>query len=171
MHKASVSYKKMKKLTYRLLLLVMLTMMTAWNQAEAKSVRVPKLYMFGFAASFNDTIVHFTEVQEVDSCWLNSSNGFLLGREFYSVQLREYLNHSLQMPNRTCIVVFSKSRSKAEKKFLKQHKLYTKSKDGKEHFDVRYVDSSDFHFKGVNMDPAQFEDQTARPQKSKKKRK
>ena len=39
---------------------------------EAKHVVVPKMYMFGFAASFNDTIVHFTNVIEVDSVWMES---------------------------------------------------------------------------------------------------
>ena len=38
----------------------------------AKNVKLPKVYMFGFAASFNDTIVHFTEVQAVDSVWMDS---------------------------------------------------------------------------------------------------
>ena len=28
---------------------------------------VPKAYMFGFAASFTDSIVFFTDIQEVDS--------------------------------------------------------------------------------------------------------
>ena len=58
----------------------------------AKNVKLPKVYMFGFAASFNDTIVHFTDVQAVDSVWMDSKTHFLLGRENYSNMLRNYLD-------------------------------------------------------------------------------
>jgi len=160
----------MKQLTYRLLLLVLLSTMTAWGNVEAKTVVVPKIYMFGFAASFNDTIVHFTDVQEVDSAWMNNRNGFLLGREFYSGQLRDYLRNKQQLMARTCVVMFSKSRSKAEKKLVKMRKLYTNSKDGKKHFDVRYLSESDFHFKAVDMNPLNDENGEATPRKKKNKR-
>jgi hypothetical protein len=139
---------------------------------NAKNGVEPKMYMFGFAASFNDTIVHFTDVQEVDSAWMNNRNGFLLGREFYSGQLRDYLRNQQQMTARTCLIMFSKSRSKAEKKLVKLRKLYTNSKDGKKHFDVRYLSESDFHFKAVNMDPNNEENENdeAAPRKKKNKK-
>ena len=50
-----------------------------------------RIYIFGFASSFNDSIVCFTDVQAVDSAWLNSKNHFLVSREDYSYQLRDYL--------------------------------------------------------------------------------
>ena len=50
-----------------------------------------RIYIFGFASSFNDSIVCFTDVQAVDSAWLNSKNHFLVSREYYSYQLRDYL--------------------------------------------------------------------------------
>ena len=37
-----------------------------------------RIYIFGFASSFNDSIVCFTDVQAVDSAWLNSKNHFLV---------------------------------------------------------------------------------------------
>jgi hypothetical protein len=117
----------------------------------AKNVKMPKVYMFGFAASFNDTIVHFTDVQAVDSVWMDSKTHFLLGRENYSNMLRNYLDQQLQMPHRTCIVVANTKRAKLEKKFLKMKKLYTQSKDGKVHFDVKYLGNQDFEFKTIDM--------------------
>jgi len=120
----------------------------------ARNVMVPKAYMFGFAASFNDTIVHFTEVQAVDSVWMDSKKNFLLGREFYSGQLREYLA-AQQMPQRTCIVVFSKDLKKLQKKYLKMKKLYApvekKGRKAKYTNDVRNIATSDFKFTTVNM--------------------
>lgn len=127
------------------------------SQATAKNV-VTKTYIFGFAASFNDTIVHFTDIQAVDSAWTDSKTGFLQGRENYSYQLRNYLGSQLQMPKRTCIVVANPKKEKLEKIFIKMRRLYTgenrkkkKKKDTQRHFDVRYISSSDFHFLPVNM--------------------
>ncbi len=121
------------------------------GHAEAKRVVVPKMYMFGFAASFNDTIVHFTDVVEVDSVWIESKNNFLLGRNMYSHQFKEYLNTTLNMPMRTCVTVYARNRAKAEKKLLKMKKLYTKSKDGQSHFDVRHIDAGTFHYKTIDI--------------------
>lgn len=115
------------------------------------------MYMFGFAASFNDTIVHFTDIQMVDSVWTDSKTEFLLGRENYSYQLRDYLA-AHQMPHRTCIVVYNKDRKKLEKKFLKMRKLYNQPKKGQRQFDIRYIESRDMQFKPVDMsDPVTVE--------------
>ena len=73
----------------------------------AKKQSVQKIYIYGMAATFTDTIVYFTPIQEVDSAWVDAKTTFLQGRENYSYQLREYLT-SQQMPHRTCIVVFNK---------------------------------------------------------------
>lgn len=140
----------MKQLRLLLVATAFLTMLTA-IPASAKHVQVPKMYMFGFAASFNDTIVHFTDIQEIDSTWRESKNKFLLGRERYSSQLRNFLKNEKAMPNRTCIVIYNTKRSKLEKEFLKMRKLYTKFKDGKQHFDVRYTEPGEFRFKGIDV--------------------
>lgn len=122
-----------------------------FSQAEAKRIVVPEMYMFGFAASFNDTIVHFTNISKVDSVWVESKNNFLLGRNYYSHQLKDFLATKEQMPQRTCITMYATSRAKAEKKLLKLKRLYTQSKDGKQHFDVRYINDDAFRYKSVNI--------------------
>jgi hypothetical protein len=139
----------MKRSLLRLFAILLLTTITV-SYAEAKRVRVPKMYMFGFAASFNDTIVHFTNVIEVDSVWIESKKKFLIGREQYSNQLRNYLESKEQLPNRTCVVQFAKKKDKAEKKLLKMKHLYTNTKRGATGFDVRYIDDS-FKFKAINI--------------------
>lgn len=119
-------------------------------QTSAKKVQVPKMYIFGFAASFNDTIVHFTNVQEIDSAWIETKGNFLQGRNLYSLELRNHLKYK-GIENRTCIVVANKKRSKLEKQYLKMKKLYTQSKDGKQHYDIRYIDNQDFQFRTIDM--------------------
>ena len=120
-------------------------------QTSAKKVQVPKMYIFGFAASFNDTIVHFTNVQEIDSAWIEKKNDFLQTRELYSYQLRDFLANKKEMPRRTCIVYANKNRKKVEKKFLKFKKLYTQSKNQKLQYDLRYLEDKEFHFKAINL--------------------
>ena len=125
--------------------------MSTFGTTMAKEVMVPKMYMFAFAASFTDTIVYFTNVMEVDSVWVQSKSKFLIGRENYSRQFRDFLSEKKQMPHRTCIVVYHKNRKKLEKKYLKMKRLYTKSKDGLQHFDVRYLDYNEFAFKPIDI--------------------
>ena len=120
-------------------------------QTSAKKVQVPKMYIFGFAASFNDTIVHFTNIQEIDSAWIEKKDKFLQMREMYSYQLRDFLASKKQMPRRTVVVFANKSKKKVEKKFLKFKKLYTQSKHQHQQYDLRYLDEQEFHFKTINL--------------------
>lgn len=134
------------------------TLMLCCVEASAKKQPVPHVYMFGVAASFTDTIVHFTALQQVDSAWIDSKNEFLLERQAYSYQLRDYLDQKQKMPFRTCIVFYSQKRDKLEKKLEKMLKLYTKSKDGLKHFDVRYIDKEQFCFHAVSAEVSETEE-------------
>lgn len=44
----------------------------------SKNKCVPKVYVFGLAASFNDSIVYLTNIQELDSAWIDDKNDFWL---------------------------------------------------------------------------------------------
>ena len=129
----------------------MAVMLALGLTAEAKKTMVPKMYMFGISASFNDTIIYFTNVQEVDSAWIESRNKFLLDRSNYSLQLKEFLARKMQSPQRTCIVYYNTNRTKLEKKFIKIRQLYTKPKKRQtNHFDVRYLEEGEFTFKALD---------------------
>lgn len=83
-----------------------------------------RIYIFGFASSFNDSIVCFTDVQAVDSAWLNSKNHFLVSRENYSYQLRDYLEgEGYKHP--TCMISYSTNLKKLTKKYNKMRNSYT----------------------------------------------
>lgn len=132
-------------LRYAFLAVVMLVASTA----TAKKVVVPQMYMFGFAASFNDTIVHFTNIQKVDSVWVDAKTKFLAEREVYSSQLQQYLTNQ-EMPYRTCVVVYAETREKAEKKYLKLRRLYiSPKKDHGQRYEVRYIEGDKFRFHSV----------------------
>lgn len=118
--------------------------------ALAKNYMVPKAYMFGFVASFNDSIVFFTDIQEVDSVWLQSKKQILAGRSSYSGQLRDFFSENFNLKQRTCVVISSPKRKDVEKKYQKMIKQYTVKNAGK--YDVHYVNASEFKFRPVNMD-------------------
>lgn len=100
------------------------------------------VYVFGVAASFNDTIVYYTEIQLLDSVFLDK-DGFLPERETYSYQLKNYLQYDLQKENYTCMIYFSENKSKLEKEAMKLKNRYGKAKD----VTLEAVKPSDFMFK------------------------
>ncbi len=106
--------------------------------------RATKVYLFGFAASFNDSTVYFTEVQELDSAYIDSKTKFLYSRENYSYQLREHLT-AAGANTPTCVTCFALKRKDIDKKYANLKKKYTKG--GK--FIVKEVKSTDFHYQAI----------------------
>ena len=129
----------------------------------AKS-RVQKIYAFGFAASFNDSTVYFTDIQPIDSAWLAEKTGFLVSRQNYSYQLRDYLAEKGEN-HQTCIIVYSPKRDQTEKKYMKMRKKYTAKGD----YQVKYIASSEFHFTPIEPDFT-TEQEAVQTKKEKKKR-
>jgi len=120
-------------------------------KVQAQDVKVPQAYMFGFVASFNDSTVYFTNIQQVDNAWVTKKKQFLSGRNQYSNQLREFFAQQRNMPNRTCVVVANVDRKKLEKKYIKmKNKYLVKSKKP---YDVRNISENDFKFEAVDMSP------------------
>ena len=121
--------------------------------SQAKGAAAQRIHMFGFAASFNDTIVHFTNIQTVDGVWIDGKTNFLMGRQRYSSMLRDYLNKN-QMPHRTCLVIYDKSLKKLQKRYLKMRKLYLNTgKKAKNRNNVIDIMEDDFKFTPIDMNP------------------
>lgn len=120
--------------------------------ASAKLKCVPKLYAFGFAASFNDSTVYFTDIQEIDSAWINDKNDFLVSRDNYSYQLKNYFT-SLGLEHRTCIISFALKRKDIEKKYKKMKNKYVKAGN----YDIKSVSTNDFHFTAIKPDNYEIE--------------
>ena len=133
----------MKSLRYILLFAV--TMLTM--KASAKLEMTDNIYMFGFSASFKDSVVYATNIQNVQGLWIDTKTNYLLNRDEYSHQLKEYLTEKLQQQNRVCMVFFYTKKKKAEKEYLKLMKKY------KQGYDVRYVNETEFKFEAIDSDP------------------
>lgn len=140
----------MKKIKYILFALLL----TAATGALAKRIQPAHVYMFGFSASFQDSIIYITDIQDVRGAWMDSKTKFLEGRDHYSYQLKEYFADSLQLQQRVCMTFFATSKKKAERK---KEKLLSKYIDKKKKliYDIRRVSIQDFKFEPVNMSPEQ----------------
>ena len=102
------------------------------------------IYIYGFAASFNDSTVYFTELQKVDSAYIDSKTKFLYGRENYSYQLQDFLDQK-GWKHAVCITSYGLTKKEAEKKFLYLRKKYIDR--GK--FDIKYLKQSDFSYQVI----------------------
>ncbi len=85
------------------------------------------VYMVGVSASFTDSLVYFTDIQQVDSAFLGDK-GLLQDRMQYSLQLKDYLESNEGGKNRTCFVYYNKKRKKLQKELTKIKQKYQKGK-------------------------------------------
>lgn len=117
--------------------------------ACAKSWPVNVVYVYGMSASFNDSIIYFTGIQEVKGAWLEGHN-FLVNRDEYAYQLRNFLSDKTGEQNRVNIVCYALTRKDAEKKYAKLRRRYTTK--AKTKYAIRDIPESEFMFKGVEPD-------------------
>lgn len=89
----------------------------ACQNAEAKIKQKP-VYMFGFAISFVDSAAYITDVQYIDSSFIDTKTKFLVGRNMYSLQLQEFLAKNEGCMHPVTAVFFGKKKEKMEKKML-----------------------------------------------------
>lgn len=125
--------------------IILSALLLAAMAIDAKPLKTNCLYMFGFSASFKDSVVYVTDIQQVEGAWIDHKTKFLLGRDQYSIQLKEYLEQSMQQQGRICMVIFATKKKEAEKKYLKLMKKYTKG------YDVRYLNAPEFKFMAIDM--------------------
>lgn len=117
------------------------TAMTLCSLCASAKYKAQTVYIYGFSASFNDSTVYFTDIQKIDSAYLDSKTTFLYGREYYSDQLADYLN-TLGIDHPTCITSFGKDLKDVKKKYLKLRKLYLKDNN----YNIKYIKEADFKY-------------------------
>lgn len=97
-----------------------------------------------FCGIINDSTVYFTELQKVDSAYIDSKTKFLYGRENYSFQLQDFLDQK-GWKHAVCITSYGLTKKEAEKKFLYLRKKYI----DKGKFDIKYLKQSDFSYQVI----------------------
>ena len=143
----------MKTIKYIIILALLLASGTA--EVCTKQVKTKHMYMFGFSASFKDSTIYITDIQDVEGAWYDTKSKFLMGRDNYSYQLKEHMTDKMSQPNRVCMVFFAIDKKKAEKQYMKLKKKYVDKAPGM--YAVRYLTISDFKFEPVDMSPQEEE--------------
>ena len=133
----------------RQLLIVTALLVGCVINGNAKGYRPAKIYMFGFASSFNDSIVYLTDIQTVNAYLVNNRTKFLANREDYSYQLRNYLQSNGLEAFPTCITMFAENEKDATKKYLKLKERYEKSK---KKYSIKSLKDSQFKYTPVEPD-------------------
>lgn len=126
----------MKKALLILLLMLVAAVGIARDKKEGKNTKEIKevpVYIWGASISFSDSVVYFTEIQELGAMVLE--NGFLPHRQYYAYELKDYMNFNENMPGRISVIYFDEKRSKLEKQEQKIKKRLVE----KEGLTVRYI--------------------------------
>ena len=128
------------------------------KKAAQKVVKEPvmqRVGMFGFAVSFKDSVVCLTEIQTLDSAYIEPAHGFLHDRSLYSLQLQMYLE-SLGYKNAVCTVLFDKKPHKLNRVMRKVRKKFERDAS----FRIKEVPVSEFRFKAEEYRPVILEEET-----------
>lgn len=105
------------------------------QNAEAKVKQKP-VYVFGYAISFADSTGYITDVQYLDSAYVDTKTKFLMGRNMYSLQLQQYLQKNEGCKHPVTSVFFGTRKEKVEKKRQSVRHRYEKYRD----YTVKNVD-------------------------------
>ncbi|EPT34285.1 hypothetical protein [Phocaeicola abscessus] len=100
------------------------------------------IYMVGVAASFTDSLIYFTDIEQLQGIHIGKSR-MLPDRELYSQQLKTHLEQEEGLTNRTCFVYFSKKKKRMDKLITKMKHRYQKTAA----LYIRQVNPNTFHFR------------------------
>ncbi len=95
-------------------------------QAQKKP-RMQRVYMFGFAASFTDSICCLTDIQRIDSAWIEPTHKFLVDRSLYSLQLQNHMESVEGCKNAISSVFFTLKPNKLQRMWRKMRKRYERA--------------------------------------------
>lgn len=121
-----------------------------------------RVYLFGFAASFTDSVSYVTDIQTLDSAYVHY-NGFLDSRGLYALQLEQHLA-ATNREGLTCMVFFHKNKRKLEKRFLKVKKKYMATHAAA----IAPIGRDEFQFRLEPWVDSQIEEPSLQPQPQRK---
>lgn len=123
--------------------------------AGNKGPQMQRVYMFGFGASLTDSIACQTQVQAIDSAWLDSHK-LLVDRSLYSIQLQFHLEQNEGVKNPICTIYFDKNERKLRKLWAKLKRRY----ESEPQIKLRQLDADRFRFKAEQYNPIIMGDPT-----------
>ena len=98
------------------------------KEKQVKPEEPKRVYMYGVSIDFNDSTVYLTDVQYIDSAIINN-DGSLRHSANYSMQLKMFLEGTLNEKDQTCAIIYSSKKKKLGKRFLATRKRYQQDKN------------------------------------------
>lgn len=102
-----------------------------------------KVYVFGISTNFTDSITYITDIQTLETAYIETKTGFLYDRSIYAQQLQIWVEQVKLQPYTTCAIFFNESKSKLEKKYKKIRDKYYKDQSTI----VQQLEPEEFKFK------------------------
>ena len=124
-------------------------------QKVVKEPVMQRVGMLGFAVSFKDSVVCLTDIQTLDSTYIEPDHGFLHDRSLYSLQLQMHLEKA-GYRNAVCTVLFNKKPHKLNRAVRKIRKKFERDAS----FRIKEVPVSEFRFKAEEYRPVILEEET-----------
>ena len=102
-------------MTKRLNIVAMALAVSVCAMASGRKDDAPKqAYLFGVGISLTDSTAFITDIQTVDSLYLNEE-GFLPHEAEYSLQMKLYLANRLNMRDKVCTVFYDDNQKDLQK--------------------------------------------------------
>lgn len=109
--------------------------------APVKELRVvPQIYAFSVGTSPADSVVYMTDVLILKEAQVIKKSNFLVGRQDYSAQFKNFLTE-LEQPNRTCATMYNLNHKKAFKEYESLKKSLVKRG-----FTIKVIDQTEFRY-------------------------
>lgn len=132
--------------------------------SAAKKPEVRRVYMFGFAASLIDSTAFQTDIQTIDSAWLEPSHKLLVDRALYSLQLQYHMEGVEKRKNTVCTIFYNTNPRKVQRKWAKVKKRYEKDPA----LDYKVLPKERFSFKAEKYVAPMIGDQVLAPDSTQK---
>ena len=110
------------------------------NKGAKALVVVPQMYAYSVASSPMDSVVYMTDVLILKGAQMTKKTKFLVGRQDYSSQFKNFLAE-IDQPNRTCATMYNVNHKKAFMEYEKLKKSLTKRG-----FTIKVIDQTEFRY-------------------------
>ena len=139
---------------------------TTWAKDEYMQTPV---FIFGHAMSPTDSTIYVTNIQRIDTAYVQKKKGFLMTRANYSQQLQMLMEQRYGLNDAICTTFFDLDSEKLIKKY---NKLVARIKENKE-YKLQLLDERVIQYRVEQWDETDYvkPERAAEPTKEKPKKK
>ena len=134
------------KSRFKIIGIILIAMLTLFSGDIWAKPKKTKVYIFGISTNFTDSITYITDIQTLETAYIETKTGFLYDRSIYAQQLQIWVEQVKLQPYTTCAIFFNESRSKLEKKYKKIQDKYYKDQSTI----VQLLEPEEFEFKQLD---------------------